>query len=249
MATTINPFDPRPKYLQLIEILQKRIEDETWEPNSPIPSEHELEEIYKISRPTIRQALDSLIRKGYLYRVQGKGTFIAPVKLNKGIMELTSFSEDMKSKGLIPGQKILIFERMVPSAKILKKLAIEDVTTSVLRIKRIRYGNEIPIGLQDAYLALNDSQLITLEEIEQIGSIYEILQRKFGIFPAEAEETLEVVLPTEEEADFLQINQQQPLLLNQRVLWSQTQQIIEFVKILYRGDRYKYHLHLRRNSI
>jgi len=80
------------------------------------------------------------------------------------------------------------------------------------------------------------------------GSIYAILQEKYGIFPTEADETLEVTLATKTEADLLQVAEGSPLLLNERTLWSQDRKAIEFVRILYRGDRYKYFLRLTRKN-
>ncbi len=118
----------------------------------------------------------------------------------------------------------------------------------VLRIKRVRTGNGEPIGIQDSYLALPPGQEITRAEVEQGGSIYNILQEKFGIFPSEADETLEVTLASAEEAALLEIPPGSPLLLNERTLWSQNRQAVEFVKILYRGDRYKYTVRLTRKS-
>ena len=118
----------------------------------------------------------------------------------------------------------------------------------MLRIKRLRLGDKIPIGIQDSYLCLPDGQAITQSEIEERGSIYAILQEKFGLYPTEADETLEVTLATPDEADMLQIPIGSPLLLNERTLWSQNRQAIEFVRILYRGDRYKYFVRLTRKQ-
>jgi GntR family transcriptional regulator len=206
-----------------------------------------LEEQYNLSRPTIRQAIDLLERQGYLYRIHGKGTFVSPPKLQKGMLELTSFSEDMRNRGLEPGQVFLDFGFVAPNSKVAAKLGLGD-SARVLRIKRIRLGNDEPIGLQDSYLALEEDQVITREEIEQKGSIYAILQQKFGIYPTEADETLEVTLASPEEAELLQIPVGSPLLLNERTLWSQDRKAIEFVSILYRGDRYKYFVRLTRSS-
>jgi GntR family transcriptional regulator len=102
------------------------------------------------------------------------------------------------------------------------------------------------MGLQDSFLALDSAQTITREEIEEKGSIYVILQEKFGIYPTEADETLEVTLATHEEAELLNIKEGSPLLLNERTLWSQDRKAIEFVRILYRGDKYKYFVRLTR---
>lgn len=243
----IDPANIIPKYFQLANILREQIQNGEFEPQDAIPSERHLEYQYNLSRPTIRQAIDLLERQGYLYRIHGKGTFVSPPKLQKGILELTSFSEDMRKRGLEPGQQILDFEYVTPSTKIAQQLGLNDPDAKVLRIRRIRLGNEEPIGLQDSYLALDSAYTITREEIEQRGSIYAILQDKFGIFPTEADETLEVTVATPDEAELLQIPVGSPLLLNERTLWSQDRKAIEFVSILYRGDRYKYFVRLTRS--
>ena len=244
----IDPSDVIPKYYQLANILRQQIENEDFQPHDPIPSERQLEAHYNLSRPTIRQAIDLLSRQGYLYRVHGKGTFVSPPKLQKGILELTSFSEDMRSRGLTPGHKILEFGYVKPNLETKRHLGITNDEKKVLRIKRLRFGNDEPIGLQDSFLSLDDELDITREEIENRGSIYAILQEKFGIYPTEADETLEVTLATREEANLLKIPEGSPLLLNERTLWSQDRKAIEFVRILYRGDRYKYFVRLTRKQ-
>ncbi len=162
------------------------------------------------------------------------------------MLELTSFSEDMRNRGLEPGQRILEYGLVAPGPKIVRQLGLNDPQARVLRIKRLRTGNGEPIGLQDSYLALEANQSITREEIEVRGSIYAILEQKYGIYPTEADETLEVTLATPDEAELLQIPEGSPLLLNERTLWSQDRKAIEFVSILYRGDRYKYFVRLTR---
>ena len=244
----IDPSDVIPKYYQLANILRQQIENEDFQPHDPIPSERQLESRYNLSRPTIRQAIDLLSRQGYLYRVHGKGTFVSPPKLQKGMLELTSFSEDMRNRGLTPGHKILEFGYVKPNSETKRHLEIIDDEKKVLRIKRLRFGNDEPIGLQDSFLSLDGELEITREEIEKRGSIYAILQEKFGIYPTEADETLEVTLATREEANLLKIQEGSPLLLNERTLWSQDRKAIEFVRILYRGDRYKYFVRLTRKQ-
>ena len=248
MSSMIDPAHIIPKYYQLANILRRQIEDGLFKPHENIPSERQLEETYNLSRPTIRQAIDLLERQGFLYRVHGKGTFVSPPKLQMGMQELTSFSEDMRSRGMQPGQHILEFGEIIPPEKIARRLEISDPSGKVLRIKRLRFGDDDPIGLQDSYLVLPKGQIILRSEIEEGGSIYAILREKFGLYPTEADETLEVTLATPEEADLLQIPVGSPLLLNERILWSQDRQAIEFVSILYRGDRYKYYVRLTRTQ-
>ncbi|MCX6056068.1 MAG: GntR family transcriptional regulator [Chloroflexi bacterium] len=245
MSRIIDPYSPIPKYIQLASILRQKIEDGEWESRSPIPSERQLEELYKISRTTIREAIDHLERQGFLYREHGRGTYVSPQKLQKGLMELTSFSEDLIKRGIRPGQIIRKLTRVIPPIKILQKLELAP-GSRVLEIDRVRLGDDTPIGLQTSYLALSEEQVITIEEMESSGSLYRLLQEKFNIIPSEADETLEVTLATPQEAETLHIPAGAPLLLSERVLFAQNRKPVEFVKILYRGDRYQYYVRLRR---
>jgi len=245
MSRYINPNNAIPKYFQLATILRKQIDDGLWKPRDPIPSERQLETQYKVSRPTIRQAIDYLEKQGYLYREHGRGTFVSPHKLQKAMQELTSFSEDLLRKGIQPGQVIRAIETVIPPESILQRLELPP-GSSVLRIERIRLGDDVPIGLQTSYVALGPDQQIDRQDLEQYGSLYRILQEKFNITPTEADETLEVTLATPQEARLLQIKAGDPLLLNERLTYNQNRQPIEFVKILYRGDRYQYVIRLKR---
>ena len=245
MSRIIDPYAALPKYCQLASILQQKIDEGEWEPRSPIPSERQLEVLYDVSRTTIREAIDHLIRQGYLYREHGRGTFVSPPKLQKVMMELTSFSEDLLKRGIQPGQIIRDVGYVVPATAILQKLEL-PAGTSLLRIKRIRLGNDVPIGLQTSYLVLGEGQTITREDLEEANSLYRLLQEKFHIIPSAADETLEVTLATPEEAALLQIKEGAPLLLSERVLFAQNRRPVEYVKILYRGDRYRYYVRLTR---
>jgi GntR family transcriptional regulator len=246
MPEMIDPDHVLPRYYQLANILREHILDGKFEPHQPIPSERQLESLYSVSRTTIRQALDLLVRQGYLYREHGRGTFVSPQKLQKGISELTSFTEDMKQRGIAPGQKILEIGMIEPPEKVRQKLELPPECRQVLRIERLRLGDSIPMGVQTSFYNLPQGQTITREELEQFGSIYVILQEKFHLIPTEADETLEVTLATPREAALLQIEAGSPLLLSERTAYSQYRRVMEFVKILYRGDRYRYFAKLTR---
>lgn len=240
MPQTIDPNDYLPRYYQLANILRERISDGKMDAHQPIPSERQLESMYNVSRPTIRQAIDLLVRQGFLYREHGKGTFVSPQKLQKGISELTSFTEDMKQRGILPGQKILEIGAVQPPENIRRYMDLPADCGPILHIERLRLGDGLPMGLQTSYYLLPEGQTITREELEQYGSIYTMLQEKFYLIPTEADETLEVTLATPREASLLQIKPSSPLLLSERTTYSQYRRVIEFVKILYRGDRYRY---------
>src|SRR5512140_181342 len=246
MPETIDPNDFLPRYFQLASILRDRITSGEFGEHQSIPAERQLEELYSVSRTTIRQALDLLVRQGFLYREHGRGTFVSPQKLQKGLSELTSFSEDMRLRGLEPGQKILQIGCVEPPAKVRTQMGLPESCKEVLRVERLRLGDGVPMGLQTSYYILPDNQTISREELERNGSIYRILQEKFHLIPTEADETLEVTVATPQEAALLQIDPGSPLLLSERTTYSQFRRVIEFVKIVYRGDRYRYYAKLTR---
>ncbi len=237
---SVDPMDVIPKYFQLVNILRHKIEDGDWSPYTPIPSERQLEKIYHLSRTTIREAIGILIRQGYLYREQGRGTFVSPQKLQKAMPELTSFSEDMKKRGLKPGQEVLNVGFVPAPTKILEKLEQPAETEQILCVERLRLADDKPIAIQISYLVLPDGECITDQEMESTQSLYRLLIEKFNIVATEAEETLEATLASKEEAALLQIPEGSPLLLNSRTTLGLDRRPFEYVKVLYRGDRYRY---------
>jgi len=245
MSRFINHNNAIPKYFQLASILKSQIDEGEWKPRQSIPSERQLELLYKVSRPTVRQAIEYLEKQGYLYREHGRGTFVSPQKLQKKMLELTSFSEDLLRKGIQPNQTIRSICKVVPPEKILKRLELPPAS-SVIRIERIRLGDDVPIGLQTSYVVLGDDQQIDEADLKYFGSLYRVLEEKLNIIPTEADETLEVTLATPEEAALLQVKTGAPLLLNERLTYDQNRKPVEFVKILYRGDRYQYVIRLTR---
>jgi GntR family transcriptional regulator len=244
--SSINPNNILPRYYQLVNIIRQKIEGGELQPHDSIPSERQLEQLYGVSRTTIRKALSLLTRQGLVYQLHGKGTYVSPRKLQKGLVELTSFSEDMINRGLIPGQHILEIGHIPVPDVVRRNLELPENTTSVFRLERVRTGDGQPIGLQISYLALSEAMTISKEELEREGSLYNILQEKYNINLVEADETLEVTVASPREAVLLEIPEGSPLLLSERILWTNERQAIEYVKILYRGDKYRYTIRLTR---
>ena len=188
----------------------------------------------------ILKGIDLLVRQGFLYREHGKGTFVSPPKLQKGISELTSFTEDMKRRGIVPGQKILMIGYVDPPENVRLQLELPRDSGQVLCVDRLRLGDGSPMGLQTSYYNLPEGLSFTREDLEAIGSIYALLREKLHLIPTEADETLEVTVASAHEASLLHVAAGSPLLLSQRTTYSQTRRVIEFAKIRYRGDRYRY---------
>ena len=110
----IDKTSPLPIYYQLVEWIKGLIERGELKPGDSLPSEREYAERFSISRMTVRQAITELVNGGYLYRQKGVGTFVAEKKIEQQLMGLTSFTEDMKSRGMEPSSKLVGFE-IVPA--------------------------------------------------------------------------------------------------------------------------------------
>ena len=242
----VDPLSVVPKYYQLSEILRQKIDNNEWQPHDPIPPERELETLYNVSRTTVREALNHLANQGYIYREHGRGTFVSRPKMQHSLHTLHSFTNDMQVRGSVAGQRILNLDRIPPSDRVRRQLELPPDMESVVQIERLRYADDEPMGIQLAYLPLAADQTITSEELLEFGSLYTLLETKFGLIPIEADETLEAIIVDEREASLLKIEERSPLLLLERTTYSQHRRPMEFVKMFYRADRYKYYARLTR---
>ena len=125
--------------------MRNKITDGEWERDPQPRPPSALEQHYRISRPTIRQAIELLILEGYLYREHGKGTFVMSRKLQKGLLELTGFSEDLINGGSGLGRWCAASHTKSRRMQISRKLDM-PVNRKTLRIERIRLGMASPLS-------------------------------------------------------------------------------------------------------
>src|SRR5260370_640545 len=136
-----------PIYVQLENLVRDRIDNGEWAPGMMLPSERQLCDTYGIARMTVRQAISNLVIEGLLTRTQGRGTFVARPRLRQSLSRLTSFSEDMRDRGLLGTTRLLAREEMPASPEIASALAIA-VGAPVLQIQRLRSGNGHPMAVE-----------------------------------------------------------------------------------------------------
>jgi GntR family transcriptional regulator len=244
----IDPLSAIPKYKQIAAYIQKQINTGEWAAHDPIPSERELEIKFNVSRTTIRQAIEYLLHNGQVYREHGKGTFVARQKEQHSLDHLTSFTNDMRSRGSKAGQKILTFEYRVPDQEATQALKIQVPGKKVLFIERLRFADGEPISIHRAFLNISDESEVDVKQLESYGSLYLLLEQEHGIVPIDADETIEATVSTKEESHLLNILDKSPLLLIKRIAYSQTRDPIEYAKMLYRADRYKCFVHMKRRD-
>ena len=241
----ISRKNPLPLYVQLKQIIVENVENGYWLPGTAIPTELELQELYELSRTTVRQALGELVSDGTLTRIQGKGTFVAEPKIEPTRPELTGFTEDMKERGFLIRSEVTEFSVQTASEKLQREFNLNP-TSEVLHLKRIRFVDDQPLGFQTALLNLSlDPNLY--EKLSKydftFNSLYDVLAKE-GIYLGEADETVEAGIADGHLAELLEIETGAPVLLLTRLTKLKDGRPFEYSKMVYRADRYKYSIKL-----
>lgn len=233
-----------PKYYRLKQALLSELLATT-PAGGAIPPERRLAERFGTSRTTVRQALQELVVEGRLERFQGRGTFVSTRKVAQPL-QLTSYTEDMKAQGLHPTSKLLDVSVISADQELAQLLGIRR-SMRVTRIERLRMASGDPMAIEATHLVT--SRFPGLDQ--QIGdgvSLYQVLASEYGIELSEAEETIESALASPREARLLGTEPGMPLLLLSRHSFDPTGAPIEWVRSVYRGDRYKFIARLKRPS-
>jgi GntR family transcriptional regulator len=228
----------KPLYSQVKTAILDYIEENDLNPGSVLPSERELSHLFSISRLTIRKALDHLEQEGTIFRQQGKGAFVGSSKLQQPLLVLTSFTEAVRQEGHTPGTQLLGYEIMENRHSISRKLNLEP-GSKVLRISRLRSVDNLPFSLATSYLDAALAENLTQEDL-QTQSLYSILQEKHNIILTKTKATLETVAVEHADALLLNIKPGAPVFLMSGVTISKSGKVIEYFKVLYRGDRLKF---------
>ncbi|MCM3570905.1 GntR family transcriptional regulator [Neobacillus mesonae] len=240
----INKNSPIPIYYQLEEHIKELIEKGELKPGDVLPPEREYAEKHQISRMTVRQAFTQLVNEGYLHRIQGKGTFVAERKIEQGLQGLTSFTEDMKSRGLTPGNELLSFKLIPATLTIASQLSIKEYDP-VYEIKRIRLADQLPMAVEVNHISANLIKGLTEQIVNQ--SIYHYIEESLGMRIHHAAQTIESSIANSLEAKHLHISTGSPVMLIQRNTFLKNGTPVEFVKSTYRADRYKFMITMNRS--
>ena len=156
---------PKPLYAQLEEIVREKIESGEWGPHDLIPSENELSRMYNMSRMTVRSVLTLLAREGLIYRVPGKGTFVAAPKITTGPLSYMGIREQLERMGYEISTKILRIDKIDSPQQIAKKLELRK-GQPVYVLERVRYIKEEPISLHLSYIPLHMCEGLEHKDLE-----------------------------------------------------------------------------------
>ncbi|MBZ0058980.1 MULTISPECIES: GntR family transcriptional regulator [unclassified Leclercia] len=235
------------KYLDLFTLIKNKIDAGEWAENATIPTERELAERYKTSRTTVRKAIEHLRQKGYLHSEHGRGTFVLPELSRRSQRQLHGFTDDILARNGVPRQQILEFG-FVPANEMLRHALQLSGNRPVLRIKRLRFDNTTPMGIQTAWLPVDEAHAFTQEELLEAGSLYKLLAQKMGLELLEAYETIGARQPSAAEASLLELSVNDVILTCSRVTLSVNRKPMEYVEMIYPASRYAYEIKITKDS-
>lgn len=235
-----------PFYYQLQEVLENLIDQGIYEPDQKLPSENKLREWLGISRHTAQRALKHLVDRGYAYRIQGKGTFVANKTITYSLVANLSFSAEMLGLNKKVRSKLLCADEITAHSLITKMLQTDE-KEKYYSIQRLRYVDDIPISLQTSYLPVALVPGLISKNFEEV-SLFTIIKEEYGLEIGEAFETLQAVKATEYEAQHLKIKEGDAVFLLERTTKIKSGEILEFVKTILRGDRGKFYVELKENN-
>lgn len=233
----LNSSASTPLYKQLESVILSEIESGKLAPGMKIPTENELCQQYDVSRVTVRNALASLSRAGYLDRKPGKGTFVAKKKFMRSVSpSVIGFTEMCQIMNKVPRAKTLKIALEEPSEREARQMNISS-GESVVVLERLRYADDQPILLE--YNKFPESFDFLFKEDFTDCSLYEILQKKYGIHPVSSSKTIDICFASSKEAKLLNISKGYPLLRIFGIIRYSNSEELNLCTQLCIGDKYK----------
>ena len=225
-------------YLQIEQDIIDSISSNKLRVNDQIMTEEQLCKKYKVSRMTINKTVASLVSKGYIYRIPGKGSFVKSNPVSKKIGRCSSFTQDMIAMGLKPGSKLMEYYVKrgydLPLAR--DKLHLED-DDMIQYFVRLRSGDDSPVALSYTYISGRCIPAIDLNALE--NSFYEYVENTLGLRIKNVEGEMTAVIPTEDQQKILHIKNE-ALLLNTHTTYLEDGRAMEFIQTYYISSKYSY---------
>ena len=228
------------KYLTVRDYLATLVAQEL-RVGDAIPSERHLCQQFGLSRMTVRQAVDTLVTDGVLVREQGRGTFVAPQRIDFE-MRLTTFGEEMRRRGMEPATTVLTAQVVAATPDVATALEIEP-RQKVHFLYRVRFADGTPICIEQVWVPV--ALAPTLFDDGPPASMYEAL-RDLGLAPEWGEDTLSADEATDTEASLLGLGDGgvRAVLRAERRTYS-VDSAVMFSRACYRADRYSVWVPLR----
>jgi GntR family transcriptional regulator len=226
-----------PLYKQLAQILQQRIKTGIYSGGEKLPSERELSEIFKVSRITVTAAIQELEQNGLVIRKKGKGTFVTRPRI-VGLSSFGSFTSDILQRGMVPSSQIIEISTVLADENLVTHLGLE-LNEPCIKLSRVRFANETPVAVETTYLPAKLVPGLEKEDLEK-GSLFAVLERRFGLHPSWSEGIFEAASARPDQAQLLKIKPGAPVLLVHRVTLDKNDVPLEWANSIYRADSFSF---------
>lgn len=231
---------PVPKHVQLREILETAAREDL-APHASIGSERELMVRHGVSRATVREAVGQLVSDGVLYRVHGKGTFVAPARVESQL-HLASFTDEMRRRGLAPTTKVLKVALGSPPRRAQVELGLGSAER-VWCLERLRVAAGEPMALELGWYP--ERLLPGLDRHDLSASLYTLLAGTYDLVIDSGHQSVWAESADAHQAGLLGVPVGAPLMAFRRTS-SSGRTAVEHNLSWYRGDRYQVHMSLDR---
>ena len=229
-----------PRYLQIAEAIRLDLRDE----GERISSEHALCARFKVSRPTIRQALDVLVQEGRLYRHAGRGTFATPSAGGDRKLRVIGSVGDLMALGDETWFKFVSRGVVLLPANIAQALHLPP-RSSAYCIVGVRNAETGPFQHVTAYMPLTIGTALSEEDLSKT-SLIGAIERLLGVPITLMEQVVDAVLAPRQVAELLQIRARSPLLFFERTYFAASGEPVEHAVSWQTGRRYPYRIVLSR---
>ena len=223
-----------PAYQRIQGAIRKVIDSGGLRPGDAVPSERELAKIHAVSLMTARHALATLEQEGVVERRRGVGTFVSTPKIH--FNRLMSYTEQMRSRSLTAGSKVLFMEIVDDEPEATARLSLSP-KSHVLKLERLRHTGGEPFALETCYFSAKHFAGLLSEPLER-ESLFAILERHYNVVLGYADEEVDATASDSRTAELLGVPKREPLLRIRQVIYSTKGSVIVYVLGLYRSDRH-----------
>ncbi|ALI09328.1 MULTISPECIES: GntR family transcriptional regulator [Pseudomonas] len=246
MSDNVLSLNSVPLHTQLRDVLRARILDGEYPQGGQMPSESELGVLFRVSRITVRQALGDLQKEGLIFKIHGKGTFVAKPKTFQNVSTLQGLAESMTGRGFEVINRLLSFKFIAADKQVAERLKLTEGDT-VAQIKRVRLINREPVSLEITYLPkalgerLEKADLVTRD-------IFLILENDCALTLGHADLAIDAVLADSDLTQALEVEPGSPIMRIERLTHDASGQPLDFEHLYYRGDAFQYRLRIDRQK-
>ena len=222
-----------PRYYEIEQALRARIVD--LEADAPLPSDAQLCREFGVSRMTARNAVQRLVQDGLVYRLPGRGTFVAGHGTHRHAGSLTNFSDEMRRQGRVPTSRIIRRLLRPPTEPERAELRVAR-GEEVVELCRVRLADGVPVALETAVLAPRCAPVVMRADLET-GSLHEALIGA-GILPSRGKASIGAEAAGREDARQLGVQSGEPMLVERRLILDQRARPLERTESRYAASRY-----------